>query len=226
MDRGASSGFDASPQRGAPVLEVKNLVARYGQITALRGISLRVTEGQVVALIGANGAGKSTTLRVISGLLRPAGGEVLVQGRPIRGATPRAIVNMGVVHCPEGRRIFTRLTVLENLRLGHYTRGHLHFDEAVGRVYALFPILKERQAQLAGTLSGGEQQMLAMGRALMLRPKLLLLDEPSLGLAPLLVQEIFRSLVAIHREGVGILLVEQNAFAALSIAHRGHVLET
>ena len=217
---------DARVQDGSPILEVRDLVARYGQITALKGISLRVDEGQIVALIGANGAGKSTTLRVISGLLQPATGDVLIQGRTIRRATPRAIVRMGVVHCPEGRRIFTRLTVLENLRLGHYTRGNQDLERATARVYKLFPILGERRSQLGGTLSGGEQQMLAIGRALMLTPKLLLLDEPSLGLAPLLVQQIFATISEINREGTSVLLVEQNANMALRLADRAYVLET
>jgi branched-chain amino acid transport system ATP-binding protein len=217
---------DARGQGGSPILEVRDLVARYGQITALKGISLRVDEGQIVALIGANGAGKSTTLRVISGLLPPATGDVLIQGRTIRRATPRAIVRMGVVHCPEGRRIFTRLTVLENLRLGHYTRGNRDLERATARVYKLFPILGERRSQLGGTLSGGEQQMLAIGRALVLTPKLLLLDEPSLGLAPLLVQQIFATISEINQEGTSVLLVEQNANMALRLADRAYVLET
>jgi branched-chain amino acid transport system ATP-binding protein len=217
---------DARVQGGPPILEVRDLVARYGQITALKGISLRVEEGQIVALIGANGAGKSTTLRVISGLLQPTAGDVLIQGRTIRRATPRAIVRMGVVHCPEGRRIFARLTVLENLRLGHYTRGNSDLERAAARVYKLFPILGERQSQLGGTLSGGEQQMLAIGRALMLTPKLLLLDEPSLGLAPLLVQQIFDTISEINQEGTSVLLVEQNANMALRLADRAYVLET
>jgi branched-chain amino acid transport system ATP-binding protein len=205
---------------------VRDLVARYGQITALKGISLKLEEGQIVALIGANGAGKSTTLRVISGLLRPATGDVLIQGRTIRKASPPAIVRMGVVHCPEGRRIFARLTVLENLRLGYYTRGNLDLGQATARVYRLFPVLKERQSQLGGTLSGGEQQMLAIARALMLTPKLLLLDEPSLGLAPLLVQQIFETISEINRQGTSVLLVEQNANMALRMADRAYVLET
>jgi branched-chain amino acid transport system ATP-binding protein len=226
VPRGAPSAQAGG--NGAPILELRDLVARYGQITAIKGISLSVAEGQVVALIGANGAGKSTTLRVISGLMRPAGGDVLIAGRSIRRAAPKAIVGMGVVHCPEGRRIFTRLTVRENLRLGHYTRskrGRADFEEAADRVYALFPILKERQSQLGGTLSGGEQQMLAIGRSLMLRPRLLLLDEPSLGLAPLLVRQIFDTIVEINREGTSVLLVEQNANLALRMAHRAYVLE-
>ena len=226
MARGEAPERNAAGREGAPILEVRDLVARYGQITALKGISLTVNEGQIIALIGANGAGKSTTLRVISGLLRPATGDVLIQGRTIRWATPRAIVCMGVVHCPEGRRIFTRLTVLENLRLGHYTRGKTDLDPAMARVYKLFPILEERQSQLGGTLSGGEQQMLAIGRSLMLRPKLLLLDEPSLGLAPLLVQQIFETIAEINREGTSVLLVEQNANMALRMADRAYILET
>jgi len=227
VDRPQTVARDTRPRGGAiPILEVRDLVARYGQITALKGISLQVGEGEIVALIGANGAGKSTTLRVISGLLRPAAGDVLIQGRTIRKASSRAIVRMGVVHCPEGRRIFTRLTVLENLRLGHYTRGTTDLDQAKARVYELFPILKERQSQLGGTLSGGEQQMLAIGRALMLTPKLLLLDEPSLGLAPMLVQQIFDTISEINHEGTSVLLVEQNANMALRMAHRAYVLET
>jgi len=201
-------------------------VARYGQITALKGISLKLDAGQIVALVGENGAGKSTTLRVISGLLRPATGDVLIQGSTIRRASPPAIVRMGVVHCPEGRRIFTRLTVFENLRLGYYTRGNADLDQAIARVCALFPTLKERQSQLGGTLSGGEQQMLAIARALMLTPKLLLLDEPSLGLAPLLVQQIFETIAEINRQGTSVLLVEQNANMALRMADRAYVLET
>jgi len=225
VHRGEAPERETAVQNGA-ILEVRDLVARYGQITALRGISLTVRERQIVALIGANGAGKSTTLRVISGLIRPAAGNVLIEGRTIKRATPRAIVRMGVVHCPEGRRIFTRLTVLENLRLGHYTRGNTDLDLATARVYQLFPILKERESQLGGTLSGGEQQMLAIGRSLMLRPKLLLLDEPSLGLAPLLVRQIFETIAEINREGTSVLLVEQNANMALRMADRAYVLET
>ena len=227
MDRLQTFDGGSGP-RGSrvPILEIQDLVARYGQITALKGISLRVGEGEIVALIGANGAGKSTTLRVISGLLRPAAGDVLIHGRTVKKASPPAIVRMGVVHCPEGRRIFTRLTVLENLRLGHYTRGAADLDQATARVCALFPILKERQSQLGGTLSGGEQQMLAIARALMLTPKLLLLDEPSLGLAPLLVRQIFETVAEINRAGTSVLLVEQNANMALRMADHAYVLET
>jgi branched-chain amino acid transport system ATP-binding protein len=211
---------------GGPILRTENLVARYGQITALKGISFQVGEGQIVALIGANGAGKSTTLRVLSGLVRAAAGQVTLWGADVTRASPAEIVRRGVVHCPEGRRIFTRLTVLENLRLGHYTRRNTG-DEAAAleRVYTLFPVLRERRDQLGGTLSGGEQQMLAIGRALMVTPRLLLLDEPSLGLAPLLVQQIFETIREINRQGTVVLLVEQNANLALRMADRAYVLE-
>jgi branched-chain amino acid transport system ATP-binding protein len=216
----------APPPANGPILRTDNLVARYGQITALKGISFQVGEGQIVALIGANGAGKSTTLRVLSGLIRPAGGQVTLWGADVTRASPAEIVRRGVVHCPEGRRIFTRLTVLENLRLGHYTRRSTG-DEAAAleRVYGLFPILRERQRQLGGTLSGGEQQMLAIGRALMVTPRVLLLDEPSLGLAPRLVQQIFETIREINRQGTVVLLVEQNANLALRMADRAYVLE-
>src|SRR5579884_4239110 len=197
----------------APVLQVQDLVARYGQITALKGISFEVHQGDIVALIGANGAGKSTTLRAISGLIRPASGQILLHGRSIAKAPPSEIVRMGVVHCPEGRRIFTRMTVLENLYLGHYSqRSKSDLAAALERVFALFPILKERQHQLGGTLSGGQQQML-------------LLDEPSLGLAPMLVQQIFATIEKINRQGTTVLLVEQNANLALRMASRAYVLE-
>jgi branched-chain amino acid transport system ATP-binding protein len=212
--------------RGGPILEAQELAAGYGQIRALKGVSFQVEEGQIVALIGANGAGKSTTLRVLSGLIRAQGGKVRLYGEDIARATPAEIVRRGVVHCPEGRRIFTRLSVLENLRLGHYTRRSVD-DEgaALERVFSLFPILRERRTQLGGTLSGGEQQMLAIGRALMTTPKVLLLDEPSLGLAPLLVQQIFETIREINRQGTVVLLVEQNANLALRMADRAYVLE-
>jgi len=201
-------------------------VAGYGQIRALKGVSFQVGDGQVVALIGANGAGKSTTLRVLSGLIRAQAGRVRLRGEDIARATPAEIVRRGVVHCPEGRRIFTRLSVLENLRLGHYTqRKTANETVALDRVFTLFPILRERRTQLGGTLSGGEQQMLAIGRALMTSPKVLLLDEPSLGLAPLLVQQIFQTIQEINRQGTVVLLVEQNANLALRMADRAYVLE-
>jgi ABC-type branched-subunit amino acid transport system ATPase component len=208
------------------ILEVRDLVARYGQITVLKGISFEVGEKEIVALVGANGAGKSTTLRVISALMRPAAGDLLLHGKNVNGASPADIVRMGIVHCPEGRRILTRLTVQENLRLGHYTRrSATDRAAALERIYDLFPILKERREQLSGVLSGGEQQMLAIGRALMVTPKVLLLDEPSLGLAPMLVEQIFRTIEEINRQGTAVLLVEQNANLALRMADRAYVLE-
>ena len=220
------AGPTAAVETVEPILEARDLVAGYGQIRALKGISFEVGDGQVVALIGANGAGKSTTLRVLSGLIRAQTGQVRFRGADIGRATPAEIVRRGVVHCPEGRRIFTRLSVLENLRLGHYTRRKSDGEAAaLERVFTLFPILRERRTQLGGTLSGGEQQMLAIGRALMTTPKMLLLDEPSLGLAPLLVQQIFHTIREINRQGTVVLLVEQNANLALRMADRAYVLE-
>ena len=226
MRRAASRAPAPVPPPAGPILEARDLVAGYGHIRALKGISFEVADGQVVALIGANGAGKSTTLRVLSGLIRAQTGHVRFRGEDIGRATPAEIVQRGVVHCPEGRRIFTRLSVLENLRLGHYTRRRSDGEaEALERVFTLFPILRERRTQLGGTLSGGEQQMLAIGRALMTMPKMLLLDEPSLGLAPLLVQQIFQTIQEINRQGTVVLLVEQNANLALRMADRAYVLE-
>jgi branched-chain amino acid transport system ATP-binding protein len=210
------------------MLEIKNLQVSYGAINALHGISLSVKAGSIVTLIGANGAGKTTTLKTISGLLKPRAGEILYQGRSIANLPPHQIVKLGLSHVPEGRMIFANLTVLENLQMGAY----LQRDKAAIRrelefVYATFPRLNERAQQIAGTLSGGEQQMLAIGRALMSRPKFLLLDEPSLGIAPLLVKTIFEKIVEINRrQGLTILLVEQNANLALEISHFGYVLET
>jgi branched-chain amino acid transport system ATP-binding protein len=210
------------------MLEIKHLTVGYGAITALHGISLSVPAGGIVTLIGANGAGKTTALKTISGLLKPRGGEILYAGRNIAGLPPHQIVKLGVSHVPEGRMIFANLTVMENLQMGAY----LQKDRAVVRreldyVFAAFPRLREREKQIAGTLSGGEQQMLAIGRALMSRPKLLMLDEPSLGLAPLLVKTIFEKIVEINRQqGITILLVEQNANLALEISGFGYVLET
>jgi branched-chain amino acid transport system ATP-binding protein len=209
------------------ILRVESLAVNYGAIQALQGISFHVEEGEVVTLIGANGAGKSTTLKTISGLLHPSAGTVWYQGRTIVGMPADAIVKMGVVHVPEGRNIFAPLTVRENLEMGAYTRtNRVEIARSMGRVFGSFPRLEERLAQLGGTLSGGEQQMLAMGRALMAQPKLLLLDEPSMGLAPILVEEIFRIVAEINEQGVSILLVEQNAAMALSVADRAYVLET
>jgi branched-chain amino acid transport system ATP-binding protein len=211
-----------------PLLQMLEVHTYYGHIHALKGISLTVDEGQVVALIGANGAGKSTTLRAISGLIRPRVGDILLGGRSIARTSPHQIVYAGVSHAPEGRKIFSTLTVNENLNMGAYSLGNAkaRIEEHRERVYTLFPRLLERRSQLAGTLSGGEQQMLAIGRALMSDPKLLLLDEPSLGLAPLLVKAIFDTVREINRAGMTILLVEQNARAALKLADKGYVLET
>jgi branched-chain amino acid transport system ATP-binding protein len=209
------------------LLQVEGIVAAYGQVRALWDISLRVDEGEVVSLLGANGAGKTTTMRVLSGLLRPCAGRVVFDGRPIHRLPPPRIVQAGLVQIPEGRRLWPRMTVLENLELGAYAphlRARRH--ETMAWVLSLFPRLSERRGQLAGTLSGGEQQMLAIGRGLMSRPRLLMLDEPSLGLAPILVREVFNIIREINARGVTILLVEQNVRQALEIAHRGYVLET
>ena len=209
------------------MLRLDDVHTYYGNIAALRGVSLEVHQGEIVALIGANGAGKTTTLRTISGLLRPRFGAIYFEGERIDGAPPHAIAARGIAHCPEGRRLFNRMTVRENLELGAFTRhDRAGIDVDIARVFELFPRLRERQTQLAGTLSGGEQQMLAIGRALMLRPRLLLLDEPSMGLAPIVVEMIFAILDDINRQGVTILLVEQNATLALQIATRAYVLET
>ncbi len=209
------------------LLDLENVHVYYGNIHALKGISIRVEEGEVVAMLGANGAGKTTTLRTISGLLRPREGSVRLRGEPIDTMPPHVIVYKGVGHSPEGRRIFARLTVEENLKMGAYARADPQgIHEDMDRVFTLFPRLKERIAQVAGTLSGGEQQMLAIGRALMARPRILLLDEPSMGLAPVLVEQIFETVKSINAQGTTILLVEQNAYMALTIANRGYVLQT
>ena len=210
----------------APMLELRGLTVRYGAVEALHGVDLRVAPGEIVAILGANGAGKTTTLKAVSGLLRPAAGEILLAGRPIHAVPAHALVRMGLAHAPEGRRIFGALTVRENLMLGAFTRRDEEgIREAAALVHRLFPVLESRRSQLAGTLSGGEQQMLAIGRALMAKPQVLLLDEPSLGLAPLLVQAIFRTIREINERGITVVLVEQNARAALRLAHRGYVLE-
>lgn len=209
------------------MLKVDNIDVYYGAIHALKGLSLHVEEGQIVTLIGANGAGKSTTLKTVSGLLKPKSGKVFFKDEDITGKKAQDIVKRGLVHVPEGRRIFSNMTVLENLELGAFLRSDKAEIKAdMDSVFLRFPRLLERKSQLAGTLSGGEQQMLAMGRALMSRPKFLMLDEPSMGLAPLLVQEIFSIIKDINAAGTTILLVEQNAHMALSIAHKAYVLET
>ena len=212
------------------MLEIENLSVAYGAIQALRGVTLRVGEGSVVTLIGANGAGKTTLLRAISGLLTPAMGRITFEGREIGGRPAEQIVRLGISHAPEGRQNFWALTVRDNLLIGAYPvyrrRRRAAVLEDLERVYSLFPVLKERAAQLAGTLSGGEQQMLAIGRVLMARPRLALLDEPSMGLAPLVVREILRQIRRLPEAGTTVLLVEQNARSALSIADRGYVVET
>jgi branched-chain amino acid transport system ATP-binding protein len=207
------------------LLTVENLRVSYGQIEALKGISLHVERGEVVAILGANGAGKTTLMRALSGLLKPRSGKLLFEGEDIVRRTADSIVRLGIGQSPEGRRVFGTLTVAENLRLGGYTRPSAEISQSCETVYGIFPRLYERRTQLAGTLSGGEQQMLAIGRALVSKPKLLLLDEPSLGLAPIIIREIFRVLGEIRKTGVTILLVEQNARTALKLADRGYVLE-
>jgi branched-chain amino acid transport system ATP-binding protein len=208
------------------MLELRGLHVHYGQIHALRGVSLTVAAGEIVACLGANGAGKSTALRAVSGLLRPSAGTVLLDGAPLAGLSPHQIVARGVVHAPEGRQVFPRMSVRENLLLGaHRCRDRSEIARRLDRAHALFPILRERAGQLAGTLSGGEQQMLAIGRALMGAPRLLLLDEPSLGLAPKVIEAIFGAIAAINQAGTTILMVEQNAVKALGIAHRAYVLQ-
>jgi len=210
-----------------PMLEVNNLVVSYGAIRALKGISFDVKKGEIISLIGANGAGKTTTLHSISNLIKKQSGSVIFKGEDITNTTPDKIVKAGLIHVPEGRRVFANLTVKENLEMGAYLRNDKAGIKAdLEHVYELFPRLRERVKQLAGTLSGGEQQMLAMGRGLMSKPELLLLDEPSMGLAPILVDEIFDIIQKINKDGTTILLVEQNAFKAMSIANRVYILET
>jgi branched-chain amino acid transport system ATP-binding protein len=212
---------------GAPVLEVQDVHLYYGAIHALKGVSLSVGQGEIVTLIGANGAGKSSTLRAINGINRPRKGVIRFQGEDITGTPPHAIVKGGIAQSPEGRRLFPRMSVTENLEMGAFQRtDRENFAADMERVFELFPRLKERRTQKAGTMSGGEQQMCAIGRALMARPKLLLLDEPSMGLAPIFVERIFETVVEVNKQGTPVLLVEQNALMALDVAQRAYVMET
>jgi branched-chain amino acid transport system ATP-binding protein len=222
----AESTIAAAGSQAEVVLELQKIHTYYGRIHALQGVSLDVRQGEIVTLIGANGAGKTTILKTISGLLHARDGKVLLHGKDITQRAAHELVRAGVGHAPEGRRIFSRLTVLENLQMGAFTRTHAEAEEGIEHVYALFPRLRERSSQRGGSLSGGEQQMLAVGRALMSKPSVLLLDEPSLGLSPILVQEIFEIITEINSRGTTILLVEQNALQALHVAHRGYVLQT
>lgn len=214
-------------QNNEVLLKVDNLEVCYGMIRAIKGISFEIRKGEIVALIGANGAGKTTTLHTVSGLLKPSGGSIVFKGEDISKVPAHKIVYMGMAHVPEGRRIFQQLSVYENLKLGAYTRSNKQeIEESIRMVYEHFPRLEERKNQIAGTLSGGEQQMLAMGRALMSKPEIVLMDEPSMGLSPLLVKEIFAIIEELHKAGTTILLVEQNAKMALGVADRAYVLET
>ena len=216
----------AAPTSGGPLLELNDLHVYYGNIEALKGVSMKVDRGEIVTLIGSNGAGKSTTLRAISGTHKPRTGSVKLEGREIHHLPAHEIVGLGIAHSPEGRKVFSRMSVYENLQMGAFSRRGEKIDDDVTRVYDLFPRLKERRSQKAGTMSGGEQQMLAMGRALMAHPKILLLDEPSMGLSPILTEQIFKIIAEINAQGTTVLLVEQNALMALNAAHRGYVIQT
>jgi branched-chain amino acid transport system ATP-binding protein len=211
---------------GDTLLELDDIHVFYGNIEALKGVSMRVARGEIVTLIGSNGAGKSTTLRAISGTHKPRTGAVHLQGKPIHELPAHEIVGLGIAHSPEGRKVFSRMTVYENLQMGAFSRRRERIDDDVTRVYDLFPRLRERRGQKAGTMSGGEQQMLAIGRALMARPEILLLDEPSMGLSPILTEQIFQIINEINGQGTTVLLVEQNAQMALNTAHRGYVIQT
>jgi branched-chain amino acid transport system ATP-binding protein len=219
----AASGAAAASQ---PLLELDELHVFYGNIEALKGVSMTVNRGEIVTLIGSNGAGKSTTLRAISGTHKPRTGSVKLEGREIHHLPAHEIVGLGIAHSPEGRKVFSRMSVYENLQMGAFSRRGEKIEDDVTRVYDLFPRLKERRTQKAGTMSGGEQQMLAMGRALMAHPKILLLDEPSMGLSPILTEQIFKIIAEINEQGTTVLLVEQNALMALNAAHRGYVIQT
>ena len=212
--------------RGDTLLELTDLHVFYGNIEALKGVSLTVGRGEIVTLIGSNGAGKSTTLRAISGTHKPRTGSIKLAGREIQHLPAHEIVSLGIAHSPEGRKVFSRMSVFENLQMGAFSRQGQRIDDDVGRVFDLFPRMKERRSQKAGTLSGGEQQMLAMGRALMAHPSILLLDEPSMGLSPILTEQIFQIIREINEQGTTVLLVEQNALMALNAAHRGYVIQT
>ena len=219
---------DATPatDAGAPLLELEDLHVFYGNIEALKGISMTVGRGEIVTLIGSNGAGKSTTLRAISGTHKPRTGTVKLAGNEIQHLPAHEVVSLGVAHSPEGRKVFSRMSVYENLQMGAFSRRGQKIDDDVARVFDLFPRLRERRSQKAGTMSGGEQQMLAMGRALMARPSILLLDEPSMGLSPILTEQIFNIIREINSQGTTVLLVEQNALMALNAANRGYVIQT
>jgi branched-chain amino acid transport system ATP-binding protein len=226
MTTTASTAQPDARQPNGAILQLRDVHTYYGNIHALQGITVEVRQGEIVTLIGSNGAGKTTTLKTISGLLHPREGSIEFEGRDISHRPAYELVKAGIGHAPEGRRIFSRLTVMENLQMGGFTRRPAEVREELERVFALFPRLRERQGQKGGTLSGGEQQMLAIARALMSRPRVLLLDEPSLGLAPILVQQIFAIIKEINGQGTTVLLVEQNALQALTIAHRGYVLQS
>ena len=216
----------AATTDATPLLEIDDIHVFYGNIEALKGVSMTVGRGEIVTLIGSNGAGKSTTLRAISGTHKPRTGTIRLEGREISGLPAHEIVALGVGHSPEGRKVFSRMSVFENLQMGAFSRRGQKIDDDVARVFDLFPRLKERRGQKAGTMSGGEQQMLAMGRALMAHPKILLLDEPSMGLSPILTEQIFRIIHEINEQGTTVLLVEQNALMALNAANRGYVIQT
>ncbi len=226
MTEATTTEHAGSGHRGDTLLELDDIHVFYGSIHALKGVSLTVGRGEIVTLIGGNGAGKSTTLRAISGTHRPREGAISLGGREIQTVPAHEIVKLGIAHSPEGRKVFSRMTVYENLQMGAFSRGDAKIDDDVARVFDLFPRLKERRGQKAGTMSGGEQQMLAMGRALMAQPTILLLDEPSMGLSPILTEQIFTIISEINAQGTTVLLVEQNALMALNAAHRGYVIQT